>query len=78
MPYFTLLILDQQKTLSTSARDRKDALAIFGKQLGINFTFEGGDTDVVSYVLDEWESGPHWARIQPFPCLLHRFSQINA
>jgi hypothetical protein len=60
MPYYDLLIVDQHKTLHTPARDRSDALAIFGKELNRRFTLEGGDAAAVSYLLDEWEVGPHW------------------
>ena len=60
MTYYTLLIVDQHKTISTPARDRGEALAIFGKELGLKLTLEGTDMDVVSCLLDEWEVGPHW------------------
>lgn len=60
MPYFNLLIVDQQKTLSSAAQDRIDALTIFGKELGIKFTFEGNAANAPNYLLDEWWIGPHW------------------
>jgi hypothetical protein len=58
--YYNLLIVDQQRTLATPARDRSEALAIFGKELDLNLTLEGGDAVAVPYLLDEWEVGPHW------------------
>jgi hypothetical protein len=60
MPYYSLLIVNQHKTLSTPASDRPEALAIFGKELGVKLTLEEPATAVASYLLDEWEVGPHW------------------
>jgi hypothetical protein len=60
MPYYNLLIVDQRKTLSTTARDRAEALAIFSKELGLKLTLEGSATAPAAYLLDEWEAGPHW------------------
>lgn len=58
--YYDLLIVDEEKTLSTLAQDRNEALAIFGKELGIKLALESGDGVVVWYLLDEWETSPHW------------------
>jgi hypothetical protein len=60
MPYYNLLIADQNKTLSTPARDQHEALAIFGKELGVKLTQGEPGTVVATYLLDEWEVGPHW------------------
>jgi hypothetical protein len=60
MTYFNLLIVDQHKTLSTPAMDRREALAIFGKELGLKLTLENSNAVIASYLLDEWEVGPHW------------------
>jgi len=60
MTYYNLLIVGQHKTLSTPARDRSEALAIFGKQLGLKLILDGANAVVVPYLLDEWEVGPHW------------------
>jgi excisionase family DNA binding protein len=60
MTYYNLQIVGQHKTLSTPAGDRKEALAIFGKELGLKLTLENSNTAVISYLLDEWEIGPHW------------------
>jgi hypothetical protein len=43
----------------TSALDRSEALATFGKELGLNLVLF--NAVVASYLLDEWEVGPHWA-----------------
>jgi hypothetical protein len=59
MPYYSLLIADKQKTLLTSAGDRSEALAIFGKELGLKLTLED-DGCVAQYLLDEWQVNPHW------------------
>jgi hypothetical protein len=60
MTYYNLLIMDQNKTLSTPAQDRSEALAIFGRELHLKLTDEDSDIAVAGYLLDEWESGPHW------------------
>jgi hypothetical protein len=60
MTFYNLLIADQNKILSTPARDRSEALAIFGKELNLKLTLEDTDTVIARYLLDEWESGPHW------------------
>ena len=60
MTYYNLQIVGQHKTLSTPAGDRKEALAIFGKELGLKLTLENSNAAVISYLLDEWEIGPHW------------------
>lgn len=60
MPYYNLLIVDKNKTLSTPAQDRSEALAIFEKALGLKLSFENSDAVVATYLLDEWQAGPHW------------------
>lgn len=60
MPYYNLKIVNENKTLSTPAADRSEALAIFGKELGLRFTLKGNDAAPIQYLLDEWEIGPHW------------------
>ena len=60
MAYYSLLIVDEQRSLSTAARDRSEALAIFGKELGLRLTLEDSNAAAAGYLLDEWESGPHW------------------
>ena len=60
MTFYNLLIVDQNKTLSTPARDRSEALAIFGRELDLNLTHEDSEQAVARYLLDEWEVGPHW------------------
>lgn len=59
MPYYDLLVVDEQRTLATLARDREDALAIFGKELDLRLTLN--DQDIPApYLLDEWRESPHW------------------
>ncbi|WOJ90817.1 hypothetical protein RZS28_05905 [Methylocapsa polymorpha] len=60
MTYYDLLIVGQHKHLSTPARDRSEALAIFGKELGLNLTLEDSDAVVAVYLLDEREACPHY------------------
>jgi hypothetical protein len=57
---FYSLYVDPQKHLSTPARDRGEALAVFGKELGLKLTLEDSGAAVASYLLDEWEVNPHW------------------
>ncbi len=59
MPYYNLLVVDEIRTLATAASDREDALAIFGKELGLRLTLNDQDTPA-SYLLDEWHESPHW------------------
>ena len=59
MPYYDLLIVDEQRVLATPARNREDALAIFGKELGLRLTL--ADQGIVApYLLDDWDQSPHW------------------
>jgi hypothetical protein len=58
MTYYNLRVED--RTLSTPARDRGEALALFGKELRLNLTFDEPDTVAALYLMDEWEIGPHW------------------
>lgn len=60
MPYYSLLIVDQHKTLSTPAGDRPEALAIFGKELGVKLTLEEPAGAVATYLLDEWWDRSHF------------------
>ena len=60
MPFYNLLVVDQQKILSTPAQNCDEALSLFGKELSLKLTLDGGDRVAVPYLLDEWEVGPHW------------------
>jgi hypothetical protein len=61
MAYYSLLIVDKQETLSgVAARDRAEAVAMFGQQLGRDLTLTDDDTGVAEYLLDEWWEQPHW------------------
>lgn len=60
MPYYNLAISNEpERVLSTPAKDREEALAIFGKELGKRLTLDEQET-VADYMLDEWHEGPHW------------------
>ncbi|MDP6389484.1 MAG: hypothetical protein QF654_06280 [Alphaproteobacteria bacterium] len=59
MPYYNLLVVKENRTLATAARDRDNALAIFGKELGQRLTLKDQDLPA-SYMLDEWHESPHW------------------
>jgi hypothetical protein len=60
MTYYSLLAVDTNKTLSTPARDRSEAFALFEKELGMKLALEDSDAVVACCLLDEWEVGPHW------------------
>ena len=59
MPYYNLLVVNENQTLVAVASDREDALAIFGKKLGLRLTLNDQDIPT-SYLLDEWHESPHW------------------
>ncbi len=60
MPYYSLAIVNEPgRVLFTPAKDREEALAIFGKELGKRLTLDEQET-VADYMLDEWHEGPHW------------------
>ena len=59
MPYYNLLVIRDNWTLATAAKDRQEALAIFGKELGLDLTLADQDMSP-PYLLDEWHESPHW------------------
>ena len=59
MPSYSLKIDQQQRRLRTSARDRDEALAIFGKELRLKLTLEEPMAFVAVYLLNESESDTH-------------------
>jgi len=59
MPYYNLLDVDKQRTLSTPAKDIASALQIFGHELSRTLTLTEKDGGA-AYLLDEWHEGPHW------------------
>ena len=60
MPFYDLRIVDQHSTLATVAKDRSEALAIFGTELGLKLAMANQGAVDAPYLLDEWEIGPHW------------------
>jgi len=60
LPYYNLLIVERQETLATPAMNCAEALAIFGKTLGVRLILDQGDKPSAPYLLDEWEVGPHF------------------
>ncbi len=69
MPHYSLTIVDEpERVLSTPAKDREEALAIFGKELGKCLTLDEQET-VADYMLDEWHEGPHNPTIPVFEIL---------
>jgi hypothetical protein len=55
------LYVDQDKILSTLARNRNEAFADFEKNLpGQRLSCEDSDEAIVCYLLDEWTSHHHW------------------
>jgi hypothetical protein len=59
MPYYSIKIDQRQRRLRTSARDRDEALAIFGKDLRLKLTLEEPMSFVAVYLLNESESETH-------------------
>jgi hypothetical protein len=59
MPYYSLKIDQRQRRLRTHARDRDEALAIFGKELRLKLTLEEPMSFVAVYLLNESESDAH-------------------
>ena len=59
MPYYNLLVVNENRMLATVAGDREGAVADFGEQLGKQLTLNEQDAPP-SYLLDEWHEGPHW------------------
>ncbi len=59
MRYFSLLIPNEHRHLTTPARDREHALAIFGRELGCSLSV-GDEAGPAEYLLDEWDENPHW------------------
>ena len=60
MAYYSLLIVDKQKTLEAAAANCGEALKVFGKELGQSLSLEDSDGAVARHLLDEWQVGPHW------------------
>lgn len=57
MPNYNLAV--GTDVLSEVARDRADALMIFGERIGKDLTLEDQGT-IAPYLMDEWHEGPHW------------------
>jgi hypothetical protein len=62
MPYYDLWIASENRQLEPQrARDRDDALEIFGRELSVRLTLE--DQGVVApYMLGESQDNIHWAK----------------
>jgi hypothetical protein len=60
MTFFSLLDVDQNKKSSASASDQDEALAVLGKEIGMDLSLKDSEAVVACYLLDEWEAGPHW------------------
>ncbi|MEG3619765.1 hypothetical protein V5T82_14970 [Magnetovibrio sp. PR-2] len=58
MPNYSLQV-EPGKVLFAVAKDRNEALAELGDQLGQALTFDDQDS-LARYLLDEWENSPHW------------------
>jgi hypothetical protein len=54
-----LKIVQNHETLSEPARDRSEALNLFGKKRAVSLTFEDNNT-VVQYLFGESAKNPHW------------------
>jgi len=59
MPYYNLLVVDENRMLATVAGDQEGAVTDFGDQLGKQLTLNEQDA-AAPYLLDEWYEGPHW------------------
>jgi hypothetical protein len=60
MPFYDLQLIGRHDIVAAPAADRHEALALFGKALGILLTFEGDGAP--DFLLDEWEQSPHWIK----------------
>ena len=60
MPYYDLAVVNEPgRVLASAARNRQEALAVFGEELGKRLTLDD-QGKIAPYLLDEWEEGPHW------------------
>ena len=59
MTYFNLRVVQDHRTLAAAAKDREEALNIFGQELGARLTLDDQGTPA-PYLLDEWHDSPHW------------------
>jgi hypothetical protein len=57
---YSLLIVDERRTLEVAAANCGEALEAFGKELGQSLSLEDSDGAVYRHLLDEWQIGPHW------------------
>ena len=60
MAYYSLLVVESQKELNTPAGSLGEALAIFGKELGVKLASSSADGCSAACWLDEWTENPHW------------------
>jgi hypothetical protein len=58
--YYSLLIVDEKRTLEIAAANRGEALQAFGEKLGQSLSLEDSDGAVARHLLDEGQIGPHW------------------
>jgi hypothetical protein len=60
MLYYNLAVVNERgRVLSTPAKDRQEALALFGKELGKQLTLDDQGA-VAPYLLGESEKALHW------------------
>lgn len=59
MPNYSLRVVNTGLTFHEVAKDREEALVMFGKQLGVRLTHKKQNIEP-SYLLDEWNESPHW------------------
>jgi len=60
MPNYDLLVVNEPgRILSTPAKDREEAIAVFGEEIGKRLTLDDQGI-TANYLLDEWHEGPHW------------------
>ena len=65
MPYYNLAVVNEPgRILSTAAKDRVEALAIFGEELGKRLTLDDQEL-TASYLLDEWQNGHVRGELRP-------------
>ncbi len=61
MAFYSLLNVTKQETTGgVAAGNRAEAVALFGRQLGLDLTLEDDDSHVADFLLDEWTEQPHW------------------
>ena len=60
VPNYDLLLVAENRMVFAVAKDRDEALALFGAELGQRLALKEQDT-VAPYMMDEWDESPYWS-----------------